>query len=114
LRQALQNGPAELFSLPRPVRELIRLLARRLAQDDPEAAQLRARITRSLAGEPPRKGGILAARRRSPLVAPDLEFRRDVTQAATSICDAVSARTNIVSQATKPAPSEALDPHRLN
>jgi len=35
-------------------------------------------------------------------------------QAATSICDAVSARTNIVSQATKPAPSEALDTHRLN
>src|SRR3954466_14867193 len=62
-------------------RDLIRSLARRLAEDGPEAAQLRAQVSRSLAGEPPRKGGILAALRRSPLVGADLEVRREVTPA---------------------------------
>jgi hypothetical protein len=60
-------------------RELICSLAHRPAQDDPEAAQLRAQVHRSLAGEPPRKGGILAALRRSPLVGADLEVQREVT-----------------------------------
>ena len=60
-------------------RELIRSLARRLAQDDPEAAQLRAQVSRSLAGKLPDKGGILAAPRRSPLVGADLEIQRDLT-----------------------------------
>ena len=62
-------------------RELIRSLARRLAQDDPAAARLRAEVSRSLAGEQPRTGGILAALRRSPLAGgDDLEFQRDVTR----------------------------------
>lgn len=57
-------------------RDLIRSLARRLAEDGPEASQLRAAVSRSIAGEPPRKGGILAALRRSPLVGADLDSTR--------------------------------------
>ncbi len=57
-------------------RDLIRMLARRLAEDDPEAAQLRAAVSRAVSGEPPRKGGVLAALRRSPLVGADLDLPR--------------------------------------
>jgi len=57
-------------------RDLIRSLARRLAEDDPEASRLRATVSRSIAGEPPKKGGILAALRRSPLVGFDLDVTR--------------------------------------
>jgi hypothetical protein len=37
-------------------RELIRSLARRLAEDGPEASRLRAAISQSIAGEPPKRG----------------------------------------------------------
>lgn len=57
-------------------RDLIRSIARRLAEDSPEATQLRAVVTRSIAGKPPKKGGILAALRRSPLVGADLDLTR--------------------------------------
>jgi hypothetical protein len=57
-------------------RDLIRSLARHLAEDGSEASRLRAIISRSVAGEPPRKGGILAALRRSPLVDADLDLAR--------------------------------------
>ncbi len=57
-------------------RDLIRSLARRLAEDSPEASQLRAAVNRTIAGEPPRKGGILAALRRSPLVGADIDLTR--------------------------------------
>jgi hypothetical protein len=57
-------------------RELIRSLARRLAEDGPEASRLRAAVSQSVAGEPPRAGGILAALRRSPLVGADLDLQR--------------------------------------
>ena len=60
-------------------RELIRSLARRLAEGDAEAAELRAAVSRKVAGEPPRRGGILAALRRSPLVGAGLELDREVT-----------------------------------
>jgi hypothetical protein len=53
-------------------RDLIRSLARRLAEDGPEASQLRAVVSRTISGEPPRKGGILQALRRSPLVGADI------------------------------------------
>lgn len=58
-------------------RDLIRSLARRLAEDDAEASRLRTIVDRAVAGEPPRKGGILAALRRSPLVDADLDFSRE-------------------------------------
>src|ERR1700685_203028 len=57
-------------------RDLIRSLAKRLAEGDPGAAQLRAAGSWRIAGEPPKKGGILAALRRSPLVGADLKFIR--------------------------------------
>ena len=57
-------------------RELIRTLARRLAEGGPGASTLRAALVQSLAGGPPRKGGILAALRRSPMVGADLDFTR--------------------------------------
>ena len=57
-------------------RALIRSLARRLAEASPEASRLRATVSQTLAGEPDRKGGILAALRRSPLVGADLDLSR--------------------------------------
>lgn len=57
-------------------RELIRSLARRLAEDGPDASRLRATVSRSISGEAPKKGGILAALRRSPLVGADLNLDR--------------------------------------
>jgi hypothetical protein len=57
-------------------RDLIRSLARRLAEDNAEASRLRAIVSRTVAGEPPRRGGILAALRRSPLVGADLDLSR--------------------------------------
>ena len=57
-------------------RDLIRSLARRLAEDGPEVSQLRIAVSRTIAGEPPKKGGILAALRRSPLVGADLDETR--------------------------------------
>jgi hypothetical protein len=56
-------------------RELIRSLARRLADNSPEAAEIRASI-RQVSAEPARKGGILAALRRSPLVGAELNLIR--------------------------------------
>ena len=57
-------------------RDLIRSLARHLAEDGPEASRLRATVSQSIAGELPEKGGILAALRRSPLVGADLDLTR--------------------------------------
>ncbi|WLS05164.1 hypothetical protein [Shinella oryzae] len=57
-------------------RELIRLLARRLAENSPESARIRAAVSDTINGEPAKKGGILAALRRSPLVGADIEFTR--------------------------------------
>jgi hypothetical protein len=56
-------------------RSLIRSLAKRLAQDDPEATQIRLEVTRTVS-DMPRKGGILAALRRSPLVGADIRIER--------------------------------------
>jgi hypothetical protein len=57
-------------------RDLIRSLARRLAEDSPDASRLRAAVSQTIAGEPPKKGGILAALRRSPLVGAHLDLTR--------------------------------------
>lgn len=65
----------EVLGLDRD-RDLIRSLARRLAEEDPEASHLRSKVARSLAGESSTKGGILAALRRSPLVGEELELAR--------------------------------------
>jgi hypothetical protein len=57
-------------------RGLIRSLARQLAAGGREASRLRAAVRRAIAGERPRKGGILDALRRSPLVGADLDLSR--------------------------------------
>ena len=61
-------------------RELIRSLARRLAENDPEAMRLRAEVNRKMTAEEPRRGRIWAALRRSPLVAAELDLVREVTE----------------------------------
>jgi hypothetical protein len=65
----------EVLGLDRD-RELIRSLARCLARDDQDAERLRVTVARSVGGESPRRGGIVAALRRSPLVGAELDMRR--------------------------------------
>ena len=60
-------------------RELIRSLAKRLAENGPDATRLRTTVKRTISGEPPKKGGILDALRRSPLVGVELDVTRPVT-----------------------------------
>jgi len=57
-------------------RDLVRALARKLAEDGPAAQALRAAMQLAVSGETGRKGGILAALRRSPLVGANLDFKR--------------------------------------
>ncbi len=57
-------------------RELIRRLARRLAEEGPEAEKVRSAVKTAVAGKPPKPGNILAALRRSPLVGADLDLSR--------------------------------------
>jgi hypothetical protein len=59
-------------------RELIRSLARRLADNDPAAVQIRVNVHRSITPGECKKGGIVAALRRSPLVGADLNLSRPV------------------------------------
>ena len=61
-------------------RELIRSLAKRLAEEDPEARRLRASVSQSVAGEKPKKGGIWRALRNSPLVGADLDLTREFVE----------------------------------
>ena len=61
-------------------RKLIRSLAKRLAENGPAAKRLRATVSHTLSGESPKRGGILAALRRSPLVGADLAVTRVVTR----------------------------------
>jgi transposase len=49
-------------------RDLIRSLARRLAQNDPESERIRQDVRLAIADESSSKGSILAALRRSPFV----------------------------------------------
>lgn len=58
-------------------RDLIRSLARLLADDGPEAHRLRASLARAASGAKPATGGIVAALRRSPLVGADLDLSRE-------------------------------------
>lgn len=57
-------------------RELIRSLARHLAEDGPDAEQARNTVKAIVASEPTKPGGILNALRRSPLVGADLDLSR--------------------------------------
>lgn len=58
-------------------RELIRSLARQLAEEGPDAEHARAAIKAALvAGEQPKSSSVLSAFRRSPLVGADLNLSR--------------------------------------
>ena len=57
-------------------RQLIRSLAKRLAGEEADAASVRAKICSIVSGEDLKKGGILSALRRSPLVGADLNLER--------------------------------------
>jgi len=57
-------------------RELVRALARRLAEDGPESDRLRAAVSQTIGGEPPTKGGILRALLASPLIGSELDLSR--------------------------------------
>ncbi|HEY1797823.1 MAG TPA: hypothetical protein VGG57_17050 [Stellaceae bacterium] len=65
----------EVMGLDRD-RELIRTLAKRLAENDAEATRIRDTVSRTIAVSPGRKGGIYEALRCSPLVGADLDFER--------------------------------------
>ena len=57
-------------------RELIRSFAKRLAENDVAATRLRADVGRSVGQSQHKRGGILAALRRSPMVGADLDLTR--------------------------------------
>src|SRR5260370_16789046 len=76
-----QRGMARFEVLGRDAdRELIRSLARRLAGDGPDSARIRTTVRGAISGEQPKKGGILDALRRSPLVGAHLDLNRTVPQ----------------------------------
>ena len=74
-----QRGLARFeVQAPDADRDLLRALARQLAEDGPEAARTRALVQDIVAGKPPHgAGGILSALRRSPLVGADLDLLFD-------------------------------------
>ena len=57
-------------------RELIRSVAKRLAEGGADADRLRAAVNQSLSGGPPKKGGILKALLASPLIGSELDLSR--------------------------------------
>ena len=72
-RRLAERGMARFEVLGRETdRALIRSVARRLAEDGPEAERLRTAVSQVFADGVPRKGGILEALRRSPLVGEDV------------------------------------------
>jgi hypothetical protein len=73
----VERGLARFEVVARDVdRELIRTLARQLAEDGPEAARIREAAAPYGAKYAPRKGGIIEALRRSPLVGSGVAFKR--------------------------------------
>jgi hypothetical protein len=59
-------------------RDLIRAFARKLAENDQAAAEIRASVREQVNSESRQKGGIYQALRRSPLVGADLNLKRPV------------------------------------
>jgi hypothetical protein len=59
-------------------REFIRSVAKLLADNGPEATRMRTAVRRTISDKRLKKGGILDALRRSPLVGADLNVTRSV------------------------------------
>jgi hypothetical protein len=57
-------------------RELIRSVAKRLAEGGADADRLRAAVNQTISGEPPQKGGIVKALLASPLIGAELDLTR--------------------------------------
>ena len=57
-------------------RELIRSVARTLAEGGPDADRLRAAVSTTISGERARKGGIVKALLASPLIGSELDLAR--------------------------------------
>jgi hypothetical protein len=57
-------------------RELIRKLAKQLAENGPEAERIRRAVSEPAEKYVPKKGGIIEALRRSPLVGSGVKFER--------------------------------------
>jgi hypothetical protein len=57
-------------------RELIRSVAKRLAEGGADAERLRAAVKQSISGKPPKKGGIVRALLASPLIGSELDLTR--------------------------------------
>ena len=57
-------------------RELIRALAKRLAENDAEASEIRQTVAKSIGPKEPATGGLWRMLRRSPLVGADLDLSR--------------------------------------
>jgi hypothetical protein len=57
-------------------RELVRALARQLAEGGPISDRLRAVVSQTIDGEPARRGGILRALMVSPLIGSELDLTR--------------------------------------
>jgi hypothetical protein len=57
-------------------RELIRSLAKRLAQNDAQAGRIRSEVKRTLSNEPSKKGGLLAVLQLPALEGLELEINR--------------------------------------
>ena len=62
-------------------RDLIRAIARRLSEDGADAAKLRAALKQTMTTGDEKKGGILEALRRSPMVGAELDLSRPVVSA---------------------------------
>ncbi len=68
-RRLTERGMARFDVLRRDAdREFVRSIARRLAEAGPQETRLRTAIPDGTAGEQPRRGRVLEALRRSPLV----------------------------------------------
>jgi hypothetical protein len=57
-------------------RDLVRTVARRLAEGGPESDRLRSVVNQTISARPPRKGGILKALLASPLIGSELDLTR--------------------------------------
>ena len=76
-RRLTDRGMARFEVLGRSIdRELIRSLAKRLAEEGQAAAEVRALVHRAVSVGGDEKGGVLRALRRSPLMGVDIDLSR--------------------------------------
>ena len=78
-RRPSERGLARFEVLGRECdRELVRTLAKRLAQDDPHADRLRTIVSNETSDDPPYKGSIVQVLGSSPLVGANITAERSL------------------------------------